>query len=343
MILNEAEANEPLFMTLDDLGRCAFRIIATENYIALEYSHAVSDGYGGSVFLKSLIAEYLNIRHALSISDFSGVLSVKEVSTYDEIKNAYPEITGTSNKMKDLSGSYSLKGTHDKELHITELTLKTDELLKCAGEYGVTLTAFLSGILIAALSDLRRYENREPQEIRLSIPVDLRKRFSSGTLRNFTLPVTVYAGNTDERTDLSALYLSLDKQLKGNISKKNLSAMVTSYVKMAKNRFISNIPLFLKRWLVQTFFSLCKGGNCMTFSNLGVWRLPDDMKPYVRQCGMMFSLKPTAPYSCGVVSVGNTLTLTLTRNIKEPLLEQRILKILEKVIYNKNTRLEAVS
>jgi NRPS condensation-like uncharacterized protein len=318
-------------MSFDDLRICAFRVVVVENRITLEYSHAVSDGFGGSVFLKSLIAEYLHIRYAISVPCSEDVLCAKEVSTYDEIKDAYPEIVGDSTKLKDMSSAYSIIGTSDEKLHITELILKTDELLGYACEHGISLTALLSGILTAALFDLQRYENRGRQEIRLSIPVDLRKRFSSSTLRNFSLPITVYAGNVRERLPLSALCQSFDKQLKGNVNKEYLSALATSYVKMAKSKAIAALPLFFKRWIVQTFFSLSKGGNCITLSNLGVWQLPNEMKPYIERCSMVFSPKPAAPYSCGVVTVGNILTLTLARNIKEPLLEARVLQVLKSV------------
>jgi len=141
----------------------------------------------------------------------------------------------------------------------------------------------------------------------------------------------------------SALCQSFDKQLKMNVCKEKLSALATSYVKMAKSKIIAALPLFFKRWVIRTFFSISKGGNCMTFSNLGVWNLPDNLKPYIQQCSMVFSPKPSTPYSCGVVSVENALTLTLTRSIKEPLLESRILQILGKVLSNKNTRLELIA
>lgn len=81
----------------------------------------------------------------------------------------------------------------------------------------------------------------------------------------------------------------------------------------------------------------------MTFSNLGVWQIPNTMKPYIKQCSVVFSPKPTTPYSCGLVSIGNNLTLTLTRSIKEPLLESRILQILEKVLSTENARLELIA
>lgn len=343
IIWEDVEANEPLHMTLDDLSRCAFRIFSTENRIVLEYSHAISDGYGGSVFLKSLIAEYLCIRYAVSVPCYSGILSANEAPKYDEIKDAYQEIAGASSKLKDMSEAYSLKGVKDVKTHITEFSFKADELLNCAGEYGVTLTALLSGVLTAALFDLQQHENSGQREIRLSVPIDLRRRFNSGTLRNFTLPTTIFAGKLEEGMHFSALCQSFDKQLKMNVCKEKLSALATSYVKMAKSKIIAALPLFFKRWVIRTFFSISKGGNCMTFSNLGVWNLPDNLKPYIQQCSMVFSPKPSTPYSCGVVSVENALTLTLTRSIKEPLLESRILQILGKVLSNKNTRLELIA
>lgn len=342
IIPEEVEADEPLFMTLDDLSRCAFRIIVSENRIALDYSHAVSDGYGGSVFLKSLIAEYLYIRYAVSVPYCSDVLSANEAPNYSEMKDAYQEITGASGKWKDMSEAYSLKGIKDEKVHITELSFKTDELLNCAGEYGVTLTALLSGVLTTALFDLQQRENREQGEIRLSIPIDLRRRFNSDTLRNFSLPTTIYAGKLGDGMHVSALCQSFDKQLKLNVCKEKLSALATSYVKMAKNKVIAALPLSFKRWVTQTFFSIFKGGNCMTFSNLGIWRVPDNMKPHIQKCSMVFSPKPSAPYSCGVVSVENDLTLTLTRSIKEPLLESRVLQVFKEILSNKSTRLGVV-
>ncbi len=341
LICSEENVSDPLFMTLDDLSKCAFRIIVTENCLALEYSHALSDGYGGSIFLKSLIAEYLSIKYE-SFADYMGVLNVNETPKHEEIKDAYPEVAGASSKIKGIADSYSLKGEKDKKLHITELSFEVDELLACADEYGVSLTALLSGVLTEALLDLQQQEKTK-QEIRLSVPVDLRRRFGSDTLRNFSLPVSVKAKKAKKRVHLLDLCQSFNEQLKANVGKENLAAIVKSYVQMAKSKILFALPLFLKKWLIRTFFSVYNGGNCMTFSNLGVWSIPDNMKPYVKQCSMMFTPKPTAPYSCGVVSIANTLTLTLTRSIKEPLLESRILQVFEKILLNKNIKEEVIA
>lgn len=46
-------------MSKHEARRCAFRVIVYENRIAVEFFHAVTDGNGGLVFLKSLVAEYL--------------------------------------------------------------------------------------------------------------------------------------------------------------------------------------------------------------------------------------------------------------------------------------------
>lgn len=267
-------------MTFDDLAICAFKVFTTENQVILEYFHAISDGYGGSVFLKSLIAEYIRIRYAVSISYSSEVFNIKEEPKKEEIQDGYSEIAGSAGKRIDMSIEYSVKGEKDKKLDITELTFNTDELLGCASEYGVTLTAFLSGVLTLALFDLQKQEKRTQKEIRLSIPIDLRRRFQRNSLRNFTLATTIYAGKLKEETP---------------------------------------------------------------FSNMGVWSLPDNLTPYIQQCSMAFTPKPSTPYSCAVVSAKNKLILTLTRSIKEPLLESRIIQILEKILSNNITQLELIA
>ena len=54
------EYSYPLaWMSKQELRQCAFRVIAEGNRIAVELFHSLTDGNGGLVFLKPLVAEYL--------------------------------------------------------------------------------------------------------------------------------------------------------------------------------------------------------------------------------------------------------------------------------------------
>ncbi|MBQ2118790.1 MAG: hypothetical protein II192_07000, partial [Clostridia bacterium] len=48
-----------LLMKKAELKRCAFRILYYRSRIAVEFFHSLTDGTGGMIFLKNLVAEYL--------------------------------------------------------------------------------------------------------------------------------------------------------------------------------------------------------------------------------------------------------------------------------------------
>ena len=49
-------------MSRQEMRRCAFRVIVYKKRIAVEFFHSVTDGTGGMIFLKTLLAEYLQQR-----------------------------------------------------------------------------------------------------------------------------------------------------------------------------------------------------------------------------------------------------------------------------------------
>ena len=52
-----------IHMTGKELRECCLRVLYYENRIAVECFHALTDGSGGMVFLKTLTAQYLSLRH----------------------------------------------------------------------------------------------------------------------------------------------------------------------------------------------------------------------------------------------------------------------------------------
>ena len=60
------ESSYPLTrMSRKEIRKCAFRVIVYGNRIALEIFHSVTDGNGALVFLKSLLAQYLQERYGI--------------------------------------------------------------------------------------------------------------------------------------------------------------------------------------------------------------------------------------------------------------------------------------
>lgn len=329
------DRNESYSMTQDELSQCVFKVIVSKNRIILEYFHAVSDGIGGSIFLKSLIAEYLMIHYEIEIPSILATETGQEFAIENNLSDAYQEIEGNQWCFGYRPESYVIKGKKDTHMHITEFSFKTDKLVTYATLQGVTVTALIASILTLALFDLQKSTNNQ-KDIRLSIPVDLRRRFGCNTLRNFSLPISIQAKNSKNVPQFTNLSQSFHKQLKVNAQKSKLASLVCGYVKLGKLERNALLPLWLKKKVVQSFFRVFKSRTCLTLSNLGMWRIPEIMKPYIKQFSMSLSTKPATPYSCGVVTVGNNLTVTFTRSIKEPLIEERFQTIMQKIVPNSN-------
>lgn len=103
-----------------------------------------------------------------------------------------------------------------------------------------------------------------------------------------------------------------------------LSGRCGLYGIAAYSKVMRILPLDCKRQLVQTALDLPLTGSSMTFSNMGAVDLPKEMAPYISDITVTFSTKPEVPYSCSMLSLGDTLNLTLLRTIKEPFLENEL-------------------
>jgi hypothetical protein len=68
--------------------------------------------------------------------------------------------------------------------------------------------------------------------------------------------------------------------------------------------------------------------SCLSMSNLGAVKMPEEMAPFVERLDFVLGVQSTAPYNCGVVSWGNTLNVNFIRNIREPELEYSFYRVL---------------
>ena len=84
------EYSYPLvFMDRKEMRKCAFRVIAHENRIAVEYFHSLTDGTGALIFLKSLTAEYLEQKYGISVPCEYGVLDRNEEPRAEELEDSF--------------------------------------------------------------------------------------------------------------------------------------------------------------------------------------------------------------------------------------------------------------
>lgn len=321
-------------MPFDDVRHCAFRVIVYRNRIACEFFHSITDGNGALVFLKSLVAEYLTEKYGAVIPAECGVLDRLEMPKEEEYTDLFPRYKGPVGKSRSEKDSYRIKGTPEDDgfCHITTFMLNTAELKERAHSMGVTVTALLSAAFTLSLIGMQHEDTSclaREKEVKVLLPVDLRRIYGVNTLRNFML--YVYPSIDPRLGDYTLEEIAgiIQKKMQLEVTEKNMSAMITTNMKDEENRFNKIAPLFLKNLVMKIFFLIFgERKSSMTLSNLGVVKLPDEMERYVERMDFNLATQASGPYNAAVITYRDTAYLNIVRNIKEPRLEGALYRIL---------------
>lgn len=315
-------------MSLQDISRCAFRIVVYKNRIALELFHSLTDGNGAMVFLKSLTAEYLEQKYGIDIPATEGVLDRREAPKAEELEDCFPRFAGAKAVSRKDSIAWPIRGTEEENgfLHVTCFRMSVKDVLQKAHDYDVTLTAFLGAVMLRAivlLQEKRVPVRKKRKPVKVLLPVNLRNIYGTKTLRNFALyttPELLPALGDYEFPEICRL---VKHHMGLHITPKMMSMVIAANVGNEQMTAVRLMPLFIKNAVMKAVFNAVgEKLSCLSLSNLGAVRVPEEMKPYITRFDFILGVQATAPYNCGVLSYGDDLIINFIRNIKEPMLEQ---------------------
>lgn len=329
------ESSYPLTRMLrDETRQCAFRVIVHDRRIAVEFFHSLTDGNGGLVFLKTLVAEYLTQKYGVHIPAEQGVLGRLEEPSAAELEDSFQKYAGPVCASRKESNAWHLSGTQEADgfLHLTCFQIPVDAALAKAHEYGVTLTTFLCAALMQALQNLQKErianpKNRKP--IKVLIPVNLRKLFPSRTLRNFALYTTPEITPRLGEYTFEEICKAVQHRMGLEVNPKQMSMKIATNVTSERIFAVKVMPLFVKNIVMKAVFdTVGERKSCLSMSNLGNVKLPEEMLPYVERMDFILGIQATTPNNCGVLSFGDSLYINFIRNIREPALEDHFHRVL---------------
>lgn len=321
----------------ESVRQCAFRVIVYENRIAAEFFHALTDGNGGLVFLKTLVAEYLEQKYGADIPPGNGILDRLEEPTEEELEDSFQRCAGPVKASRSDTNAYRIRGTRDPAWFKTNTTflLNSPQVAREAKSRGITVTAYLTAALIQAAQQVQagRVRNKKKHRpIKVVVPVNLRKLFSSGTLRNFVLYVTPGIDPRLGDYDFEELCAIVHHQMHLQLTKKNMQAMIATNVGSEKPIFLRLAPLFLKNIVMKLVFdAVGEKKSCFSFSNLGRVETPEGFNRHVGRMDFVLGSQASAPYNTSAITFGDTLYLNVIRNIEEPYLERELYAVLRRL------------
>lgn len=333
-----SEENFPLNrMTFRDIKKCAFRVLYYKNRMSVEIFHTMTDGNGGMIFVKTLAAQYVRENYGEDVPITDGIFDINESVCDEELEDSFSRYVSDVNPGWKEPDAYPIKGEAEDDgfMHITTGILESEQVRALSKKYGVTVNTFLAGVMMKSIYDLQNEKVKNPKkkkEVRILIPVNLRKLLPSKTMRNFAQYITPgidpRLGEYTFEEMLKVIHHKMGLDLNG----KYLASKFTANVRSEQLKILRIMPLFIKNAAMKLVYSAVgerKASICI--SNLGIVELPSEMKRHIKRIDFVLGVQATTPVNCGVLSYDGKLVINFVRNIKESGLERNFFTFLRKM------------
>lgn len=316
------------FMSRKERKTGCLRVIACRNRIAAEFFHSVTDGSGGRIYLCNLVARYLEIRHGIAIPPGGLIRDLRAAPEAEEMEDSFLKNAAPAGAARREERAFHLRGTRNPEDFKTLTTgiVDSGRLVEMAHAYGVSVTAFLAAVLtesLIAVQNARRPLRRQ-RPVKITVPVNLRRFFPTGTLRNFALALNVGVDPRFGDYSLEDLCRSMHHQLGAGATRQNMAGMIAANVLPQRNALIRLTPVGLKNLVMDRIYVRTgEAAGSINLSNLGETDLPEEMRPWIERMEFIIGPQRSYPNNCSVISCGGKTCIQLIRNIREAELERR--------------------
>jgi len=311
-----------------------FRVTYFGKRIFMDFFHGVTDANGAMEFLKTILYYYFKTANDPIPRDNVLTLSSPErpEETEDAFRRYYTKTSFKKGLQKMASGfAFQVRGRQfDYEgFGLVQGTVDTQKLLDRAHFYHCSLTEYLSALALLSVAKAHG-ESKQQEDFIAFIPVNLRKKFPSGTMLNFTN----FAKCTVPRhcgLRLEAFISFIKSALSEQLSEEELRLKISFTSLMDSSKILRYTPLALKSFFSRVGRELsAKTKQTMIISNLG--RVNLDAGDKIDHFLFNLNVSERTPLNFAVVSYGNKTALSFTRKVIGTEVEKEFFRALAKEV-----------
>ncbi len=294
--------------------------------IALEVHHSLGDGTGGMYLLQTVTANYLRLLgHSISNQYF--VLDIDQEPHPEELEDAYMRYSNAKVcPPRATEKAYRIRGTKEPfyTYHVIDGIMKSEDIMRVASGYKCTVTEYLNAVLLYALLQKQKADKPfKERPVKLAMPVNLRRFFPTRTLRNF---ITMIYPSIDPRLGdytFEEIIRQVHHYMRYYINEKFLRGDITTNAATQRNPLIRIVPLFIKDFVVRTFYSRVQDRNSSAgLTNMGAIKVPEDMIPFIDRFDVYVGIPFSSRTNCAIISFQDTLTVNFGSCIRESEIER---------------------
>ena len=310
---------------IPDKKSLLFQVSYYKERINFEVFHALTDGTGAMHFLQELVQNYLILAHPkenfpeIGRDKKTGRGNIEEDSFSQYYSSDIPKNREKKKAAVKLKGE---KLVHS-DMHISEVVLSVKEVHQKARSYGVSITVLLTTVMLCSIRE-EIPKNQQKRPVTLMIPVNLRNYFPSQSMTNFFGWIEV--GYTfSDTTTFEEVLADVKRQFEQELEKDKIAMHMNDYVRIEKNIFVRAVPLEIKKYFLMIGANLGSRSITAVYSNIGIIRLPEEYREYIRHFGIFASTNSLQMCSC---SYGDEMVLGFTSKIPDDSIQRNFRRML---------------
>ena len=310
---------------IPDKKSLLFQVSYYKERINFEVFHALTDGTGAMHFLQELVQNYLIL--AYPKKNFPEIGSEKKTGRGNIEEDSFSQYYSSDipkNREKK-KAAVKLKGEKlvHSDMHISEVVLSVKEIHQKARSYGVSITVLLTAVMLCSIRE-EIPKNQQKRPVTLMIPVNLRNYFPSQSMTNFFGWIEV--GYTfSDTTTFEEVLADVKRQFEQELEKDKIAMHMNDYVRIEKNIFVRAVPLEIKKYFLMIGANLGSRSITAVYSNIGIIRLPEEYREYIRHFGIFASTNSLQMCSC---SYGDEMVLGFTSKIPDDSIQRNFRRML---------------
>lgn len=323
-----AEKDPPCMnLYIRDRKNLLFQVSYYRKRINFEVYHALTDGTGALQFLKELVKDYLVICHGaeglpdIAITDADVTIHDLENDSFSKYYKKPEKGSGSLVKKRKPCRITGVKAGYGN-LNVTEGVVSSRALRVKAKEYGVSVTVFLSSVLLCAI---HKEMCRGQRDIVLMVPVNLRKFFPSESMLNFFGWIEPGYQFPEGDYEFEDIIKSVDAYFKQELTQERLGSHMSMYMKLEQHPVIRFVPLELKNPALLLANQFAEKDVTAILSNVGVVDMPEAYRPYIQRFGVFIS---TPKLQLSMCSFDDDVTFSFASAFQSKNIERNFFRML---------------
>ena len=303
-----------------------FKVTYFDKKINVDMCHMLTDGMGGTIFIKSIIDNYLNI-----VKDMNIKIEDKYYDAgygRDQYLRRYDKSMFSVDKSKNI---FLIKDKYDINVNKTyHYIISVNDIKEVSKKYGVSITVLLTSLYVLALYNTV-YDKKSSKDIYINVPVDMRKHFNVYAFSNFFTCMDIKANINRSNVDLESKLEQIKNEFSSKLKIENLKWYLSRDVKLGTNVAIRLVPLFIKKPVMKVLEKVVRRSTT-TMSNIGIFKVDERYEKYIDNVLVVVNPGNIQKVKCTVCSFMDKLNVTINSNLNDDKFEKEFNRLLEEYI-----------